>query len=275
LRLLGRLDEELSCANSRFFRTVLYADPRVADELRRNFVLHWQSVRPVPKLTVDFGDGRKIVGTLTGNSIHYVLDAQGRPIDALPGLWSAPAFLRRLVEARSVSPASSPAELLRRLSTPAVSNDPSILPGSERRRLGDFKALIADGRALSKSMVERPLLGGTPLPIPLTSRDDRQDAKLSAPSIALIRAQNPGLDAAAMARLVGNFELALAADSAGNESDLRPRVLQILAQGGDLETLNDRVYAEVFLTPRSDPWLGLASPDVYGALAGNGVVADR
>ena len=30
LRLLGRLDEELSCANSRYFRTVLYADPAVA-----------------------------------------------------------------------------------------------------------------------------------------------------------------------------------------------------------------------------------------------------
>jgi hypothetical protein len=27
LRLLGRLDEELSCANSRFFRKLLYPDP--------------------------------------------------------------------------------------------------------------------------------------------------------------------------------------------------------------------------------------------------------
>ena len=35
LRLLGRLDEERSCANSRFFRTALYPDPAVAAELSR------------------------------------------------------------------------------------------------------------------------------------------------------------------------------------------------------------------------------------------------
>ena len=29
LRLLGRLDEELSCANSRFFRKLLYPDPAI------------------------------------------------------------------------------------------------------------------------------------------------------------------------------------------------------------------------------------------------------
>ena len=70
--------------------------------LRDEFVLHWQSVRPVPKVTIDFGDGRKLERTLTGNSIHYVLDSDGRPIDALPGLYGPQAFLRGLENARSV-----------------------------------------------------------------------------------------------------------------------------------------------------------------------------
>src|SRR5262245_24827359 len=81
LRLLGRLDEELSCANSRFFRTALYANEEVSLALREHFVLHWESVRPVPKITIDFGDGRKLERTITGNSIHYVLNADGRPIE--------------------------------------------------------------------------------------------------------------------------------------------------------------------------------------------------
>ena len=34
LRLLGRLDEEFSCANSRFFRTALYANGEVSKVLR-------------------------------------------------------------------------------------------------------------------------------------------------------------------------------------------------------------------------------------------------
>ena len=40
----------------------------------------------------------------------------------------------------------------------------------------------------------------------------------------------------------------------------------------DLEALNDRVYAELFLTPKSDPWLGLVAPNTYTALPNDGVV---
>jgi hypothetical protein len=97
LRLLGRLDEEMSCANSRFFRTILYPDPEVGAVLRDRFVLHWSSERPVPKMTIDFGDGRKLERTITGNSIHYVLDADGNPIDGLPGLY-APQVFRAALE---------------------------------------------------------------------------------------------------------------------------------------------------------------------------------
>src|SRR5205085_4150321 len=78
LRLLGTLDSEMSCANSRFFRTTLYANEKVSSYLQEHFILHWKSVRPVPKVTIDMGDGRVIHRTITGNSIHYVLDASGR-----------------------------------------------------------------------------------------------------------------------------------------------------------------------------------------------------
>ncbi|MCH9649285.1 MAG: hypothetical protein K0U98_13680 [Deltaproteobacteria bacterium] len=96
LRLLGRLDEDLSCANSRFFRTALYPDNAVGNLLRDEFVLHWQSVRSVPRVVVDYGDGRQLEGTLTGNSIHYVLDSQGRLIDALPGLYDPKTFFEEV-----------------------------------------------------------------------------------------------------------------------------------------------------------------------------------
>jgi hypothetical protein len=98
LRLLGNLDEDLSCANSRFFRITLYSHPEIAQLLRDKYILHWQSVRPVPKITIDFGDGRKVQQTITGNSIHYILDKQGRPIDALPGLYAPQAFKRHLTQ---------------------------------------------------------------------------------------------------------------------------------------------------------------------------------
>jgi hypothetical protein len=34
----------------------------------------------------------------------------------------------------------------------------------------------------------------------------------------------------------------------------------------DLERFNDQVYADLFLTPASDPWLGLAAPETFMAL---------
>lgn len=98
LRLLGNLNEEFSCANSRFFRAVLYSDTTVSRYLRSSFILHWQSVRPAPRITVDFGDGRKIERTVTGNSIHYVLDENGAVVNALPGLYNARDFFRFLLE---------------------------------------------------------------------------------------------------------------------------------------------------------------------------------
>jgi len=94
LRLLGDLRDDLSCANSRLFRATLYADAQVSAFLRGHFVLYWSSERAVPKVTIDYGDGRKIVRTTTGNSAHYVLDERGHVLDVLPGLY-APAVFRR------------------------------------------------------------------------------------------------------------------------------------------------------------------------------------
>jgi hypothetical protein len=92
LRMLGRLDEELSCANSRLFRTTLYANAGVSRFLRENFILYWSSERAVPKVTIELGDGRKIERTTTGNSAHYVLDAHGNVLDVLPGLYAPSIF---------------------------------------------------------------------------------------------------------------------------------------------------------------------------------------
>jgi hypothetical protein len=107
LRLLGKLNEEYSCANSRFFRTTLYPNAEVSRYLRDHFILHWQSVRPIPRITIDMGDGRRIERTITGNSIHYILDSDGNPIDALPGLYGAKDFIADLDLAFTAEQAAS------------------------------------------------------------------------------------------------------------------------------------------------------------------------
>ena len=103
LRMLGELTNDLSCANSRFFRTALYADPLVSAYLRNHFVLHWSSERAIPIVTIEMGDGRKLVRTTTGNGAHYILDQHGQPIDALPGLYAPTQFIAGLKTAEAVA----------------------------------------------------------------------------------------------------------------------------------------------------------------------------
>jgi hypothetical protein len=140
LRLLGNFDEELTCANSRFFKRMLYPDPRVARLLREAFVLHWQSVRAVPIVTIDFGDGRRITKPLTGNSLHVVIDPSGRPVDALPGLFDPETFARLLLRAHAIACGKPRATL------------PPVIPTRPRR------AIEASMLAPTKHMVEAPLL---------------------------------------------------------------------------------------------------------------------
>ena len=92
LRLLGNLSDELSCANSRLFRVLLYPNAEINRRLHNDFILHWSSERPVPVATIDMGDGRVFKRTLTGNSAHYLLSADGQPLDVLPGLYAPADF---------------------------------------------------------------------------------------------------------------------------------------------------------------------------------------
>lgn len=158
LRLLGRLDEEFSCANSRFFRTALYAHAVVSSKLREDFVLHWSSERPVPRITIDYGDGRKIESTITGNSAHYVLDAKGRVVDVIPGLYGPTAFLRELettgAQARRVSSLDAAAW---RSSQTAYWHDRAVAAESE------WDAMATTAGAL-------PAIEPTPKPGPVPAR---------------------------------------------------------------------------------------------------------
>jgi hypothetical protein len=310
LRLLGNLDQDLSCANSRFFRVALYPNAEVSQVLRDRFILHWQSVRPVPKVTVDFGDGRKLERTLTGNSIHYVLDSSGRPIDAIPGLYGPQAFLHQLQQSEvAVKTAATQTGLNRdnylrkyygdRLNAIQAqwSDDLSKLGLKMPSRLGRLgsssstipRADIAGTIATSKMAVENPIVSATLNQRTLTQITDRttweklaqrytNDAKLDAQSIALIQAKqaaNPALfQPRPISSVVQSFESAMALDTVRNEYELHSQLYQWFAKDSGTLTvnaLNDKVYAELFLTPSSDPWLGLLPSDSYSAIDNDGI----
>lgn len=279
LRLLGELTCDLSCANSRFFRTVLYANQELSAWLRENVVLHWQSVRPVPVITIDFGDGRVLKRTVTGNSIHYVLTPDGQVVDALPGLYGPRRFRQQLELAvaalgkpeTSVSRSGRLAEHAReRLAALELGRLRAEVRARPPARSGHPSAAEAAPVAMGKAMVEAPLVRAS------TGEDPARLGSLSlgpvtldAGSLALMRTKlSPErAEGEAFAAIVARFEDVIAKDMAHNELNLRPRILRKLIAGGavDVEALNAWVYAELFKTPHDDPWLGLDS-GAYAAL---------
>jgi hypothetical protein len=266
------------------------------------------------------GDGRRIERTITGNSIHYVLNTNGAVLDALPGLYGASAFLERLRRAESLfsslriqqGPAHEPyiAEFhlqeLRAL-TQRWQNDigrvgvmaANIPVASERGQQIAPVAMAAMPLARTKVAVELPMLNSL---VPRRAELERsmtdetwakiaalhpEDGALDASSIALIRAKSMNAQDAMrlalskrrvedpMLKTVQNLQRSIAEDTMRNEYTFHAKIHEWLATAGttrDVEALNRRVYAELFLTPDSDPWLGLMPADTFSALENGGLV---
>ena len=315
LRLLGKLNEEFSCANSRFFRTILYSNEEIARTLREKFILHWESVRPAPRVTIDFGDGRKLERTLTGNSIHYILDADGRPLEALPGLYGPAAFLRELAAVEGLFQQLSRKETGKLVQTTSLYQQHRLnkinvdwladveriggkIPAGfvvRRREDGTPEALqiasLAYAKAVTEASILRSMTAGSEALGSVTDEAAWKkialfhiaDAKLDARSIGLIQRQTQKAFRAAaaertsektLARLLENLQMNIAMDTVRNQYLMHTKLYAWLIADpirSDLEALNKKVYAELFLTPASDPWLGLYSPDTYMALEGGGI----
>jgi hypothetical protein len=285
LRLLGNLDDELSCANSRFFRTTLYANAQVSAYLRDHFILHWKSVRPVPKVTIEFGDGRKLERTITGNSIHYVLDSEGQIIDALPGLYGAQAFLTGLHQAE---------EIANKFAASTASGRNHILHEYHCARIAaiesdwsrDLAIVRSSAGTKSFAQLEAATDDSTWANIAALHSDE---ARLDQASRALLIAKAPSALTAGrltmskilienpVLRQIRNLERSISEDTVRNEYLFHTKIHEWLAAAPatqNLDAFNSKVYAELFLTPDSDPWLGLAQSDICTALENNGLVSN-
>lgn len=302
LRLLGNLNEEFSCANSRLFRALLYSNDEVSKYLRDNYILHWKSVRPAPRITIDFGDGRKIERTVTGNSIHYILDSDGQIIDALAGLYSPQAFLSYLKKSRELVSSYAkltPFEKRKSLLAFRKNNFDAIRKNRDaavaNAKVGftepanTIAALPVMERAVSKAMVVDEV--GLLRVYDDFSRFEPQInldswtklAKIYSPasgidasSNAFIRRQNKttGLTEAEFAGLLARIDNFVALDTTRNEFLFHTKLYEWLnaRRPLSLDAFNSQVYDALFKTPESDKWLGLYSTDVYTALDGNGLI---
>lgn len=82
---------------------MLFSNSKIANYINNNFEPVWVKVRPVPKVTVDFGNGRKIIRTVTGNIATYICTTDGYTIDILPGIYEPSTYLSSLKQLNKIA----------------------------------------------------------------------------------------------------------------------------------------------------------------------------
>lgn len=236
---------------------MLLSDESVIRFLSKEVVPCWESLRPVPVVTIDAGDGRVLRRTLGGNTAFFLCTAEGEVVDVYPGISVPTDFLSLVSEGLAMLRTRGENPLLLWMRT----------FHSEALR-GHALANDSVRVSASKSVVESPLLRSIharatdPAPahghslIPGIVDQSKQPLSPSEilHSLGLQGASHPG-------------KLAVELDSRQNRTALRALVHASFAQQSRLMTpleLRDVVFRDLLHLDLNDPWLGLLIHDVPG-----------
>jgi len=209
---------------------VLFSHEETAAWLDGRFESAWRSLRPVPTVRVDFGDGRTVTRTLHGNVVTWVCTPDGQVVDGLPGLYDPAAYRARLEEIAAVAVRIAPLAPAERRAALEAYHRPRagllLAPGARAApaRVLPMPEVPDSGKFLRERPLERALPGSVPaIPVPDSFGE-------------------PG-----------------AADSRRNEEVRRPALHAILLAAGAVrpEAVERRLYREVLHADLDDPWLGL------------------
>lgn len=75
---------------------MLFSSADLASSINAAFEPVWETVRPVPIVTIDFGNGTKVTRTLHGNVATYLTDHEGTVYDILPGIYEPQEYRKQL-----------------------------------------------------------------------------------------------------------------------------------------------------------------------------------
>ena len=225
---------------------MLFSDERIAQFINSAFEPVWESVRPVPTVRIDFGQGKAITRTLHGNIATYVCSADGQVLDILPGIYAPSAYLDRLSQFLLL------ANYVERADQPV--NQPLLIAYHHRqahdlKETGKPARLVAIRRAdISKSSIERGvktiIMPGQP-----------PQGVISPGAGKVTTLGLPGFDGPEQ---LANWK-ALAEDTETNETVRRRQIHEWLAASGPVSpnAVKRWLYRVVLHADLDDPYLGL------------------
>lgn len=236
-------------------RAVLLSDAIVSSYLDENFILYWNCIRPAPKVTIDFGNGQVLERTLKGNTIFYVLRADGRVVDALPGVYLPEAFLAQLSESLALVRLTDGEALERHRMAGGVvlATGPDLATTVSKGAVESPLVRAVEPTTVSKAALQGPLVAGLEGLQPLPEGEGILDVSaLPLTTAELESAYLPGDGSLA--------ERALKADSQSSVGVLRPAVHRWFAGLDTLRTpeqCRTSLYKDVLKVDIDDPYLGL------------------
>ena len=261
----------------------MLSDPKVASFINSEFISCWESVRPVPKVTIDFGNGQVLKRTLQGNTVIYLCLPDGRVIDAFPGVYTPNDFLSEIGKSL---------KLLRQQKNGV---EPEKILAWHKSQITDAIKSEKMRTTYSKALVESPLLKALnisprfEISSPNQPVNDKaivvEDTK--AAFIAVSRKlEDVSKQPATVEQLRKTYsslpkneklspaklgERAVQIDSRNNLILVRPAVHLLFANYQNLpfpDECRDQIYKEILHVPIDDPYLGLTDALVPGSPAG-------
>ena len=209
----------------------MFSDKKVAQYINDNFEPTWQSVRAVPTIDIDFGEGKKLTRTLHGNIVTHVVNAQGQVLDSLPGIYDPATYLAQLDQFR--------------LLPKYIANQRAKNHTNRKLALRDYHnaqiSALSGGKNRMKLLAFGPEIFLRESPLPETH--------------AFASARMPNLESA---EEVANWKQLLD-ESTFNETVRRRQIHQVLAQAGLVtpDSITKQLYKEVLHCDLDDPYLGL------------------
>ena len=213
----------------------MFSRSDVAGAIDRDFEPAWVSVRPVPTVNIDFGNGNVITRTLHGNVATLVMTADGLVMDAIPGILTPRVYLEQLAGAR---------ELAR-----LVNAEPEV---AEQRFRGHHGMLAAAGQPRGRDLAAR----FEPRFVSKSAVESRVEMLLAP---GLVGAVDPRVEADAIPPADLSTWTRLQADTQASVNELKRQIHAHLAREGRVPAreIVKWLYREVLHADLDDPYLGL------------------
>jgi hypothetical protein len=223
---------------------VLFSRDNVAQTINTLFEPVWESVRPVPIVKIDFGNGKIITRTLNGNIATYVCSADGDVLDIMAGIYAPTKYL---VNLRQFSLLSKWVDQNGKDKRGESLKEYHEYQEEALKKIGTAAMLVTVMPDMSKkAVIEKPvvrLFTGTP---PATG----QNVAKGKPPEESPKAEN--------ADDLANWKV-LAEDTRVNETVRRQEIHALLKETGMVhpDKLTKRLYKDILHADLDDPYLGL------------------